>query len=36
MGTGSPGADWLKLGLVTAGALLAAFAVFVASARSRS
>jgi hypothetical protein len=36
MGTGSPRDDWVKLTLVTAGALAAAFAVFVASARSRA
>jgi hypothetical protein len=35
-GTGSPAADWVSVVLVTAGALLAAFIVFVASARSRS
>ena len=36
MGTGSPTGDWVKVALVTGGALVAAFAVFVASARSRS
>lgn len=35
-GMSSPAGDWLKLGVVTAGALSAALAVFVASARSRS
>lgn len=36
MGTGSPTGDWVKLALVAAGALLAAFLVFVTSARSRA
>jgi hypothetical protein len=36
MGSGSPTGDWVEAALVTAGALLVAFAVFVASARSRS
>lgn len=36
MGTGSPTGDWVKLVIVTSGALLAAFLVFVASARSRA
>jgi hypothetical protein len=36
MGTGSPTGDWVKLTVVTAGALVAAFFVFVASARSRA
>lgn len=36
MGAGSPTGDWVRVVLVTAGALLAAFAVFVASARSRT
>jgi hypothetical protein len=36
LGAGSPTADWVKLTLVTGGALLAAFVVFVASARSRA
>ena len=36
MGTGSPAADWSAAALVTAGALAAAFLVFVASARSRA
>jgi hypothetical protein len=36
MGTGSPTGDWVKLIFVTAGALVAAFLVFVASARSRA
>ena len=35
-GTGSPAGDWIKLGVVTLGALVAAFCVFVASARSRA
>ena len=35
-GSGSPTGDWVRVALVTAGALAAAFAVFVASARSRS
>jgi hypothetical protein len=36
MGTGSPTGDWLKLVIVTVAALVAAFLVFVASARSRA
>lgn len=36
MGTSSPTGDWAKVALVTAGALVAAFLVFVASARSRA
>jgi hypothetical protein len=36
MGTGSPAGDWVELTLVTAGALVAALAVFVTSARSRA
>jgi hypothetical protein len=36
MGTSSPAGDWVKLTLVTGGALMAAFLVFVASARSRA
>ncbi len=36
MGTGSPTGDWVKLVIVTAGALVAAFLVFVAPARSRA
>ena len=36
MGTGSPSGDWLGAAVVGAGALLAAFLVFVASARSRA
>ena len=36
MGAGSPTADWVKLALVTGGALLVAFVVFLASARSRA
>ena len=36
IGTGSPGGDWVEVSLMTAGALVAAFAVFVASARSRA
>ena len=36
MGTGSPTGDWVSVALVTAGALIAAFVVFVASARSRA
>ena len=36
MGTGSPTGDWVKLVVVTVGALVAAFLVFVASARSRA
>jgi hypothetical protein len=35
-GAGSPAGDWIGLVLVTAGALVAAFLVFIASARSRS
>lgn len=35
MGTSSPAGDWVTLGLVTGGAVVAAFLVFVASARSR-
>lgn len=35
-GTGSSAADWAAVALVTGAALLAAFAVFVASARSRA
>jgi hypothetical protein len=35
-GAGSPTGDWIKLALVTAAALMASFAVFVASARSRA
>lgn len=35
-GTGSPTGDWVRVALVTAAALAAAFLVFVASARSRS
>ena len=35
MGTSSPSGDWIAAGLITAGALLTAFSVFVASARSR-
>ena len=35
-GTGSPTADWVNVLLVTGGALVAAFLVFVASARSRA
>lgn len=35
-GTGSPTGDWVRVVLVTAGALIAAFLVFVASARSRA
>ena len=35
-GTGSPTADWVSVLLVTGGALVAAFLVFVASARSRA
>jgi hypothetical protein len=35
-GTSSPSAEWVTLTLVTAGALVAAFCVFVASARSRA
>ena len=36
IGTGSPTGDWVKLAVVTVGALVAAFLVFVASARSRA
>jgi hypothetical protein len=36
MGTASPAGDWVRVVLVTGGALLAAFAAFVVSARSRS
>jgi hypothetical protein len=36
MGRGSPTGGWVKLAVVTVGALLAAFVVFVASARSRA
>ena len=36
MVTGSPTGDWVKLVIVTGGALVAAFLVFVASARSRA
>ena len=36
MGAGSPTSDWVKLAVVTVGALVAAFCVFVASARSRA
>jgi hypothetical protein len=36
LGAQSPDGDWIKLGLVSTGALVAAFAVFVASARSRA
>lgn len=35
-GQSSPTSDWVKLGLVSGGGLLAAFIVFVASARSRA
>jgi hypothetical protein len=35
-GVGSPSGDWLRLALVTLGALAAATAVFIASARSRA
>jgi hypothetical protein len=35
-GTGSPTGDWVRVALVTSGALMAAFAVFVVSARSRA
>ena len=35
-GVASPTGDWVKLALVTIGALLAAFIVFIASARSRA
>jgi hypothetical protein len=35
-GAASPGEDWVKAALVTIGALVAAFLVFVASARSRA
>jgi hypothetical protein len=36
LGAGSPDGDWIKLALASVGALAAAFAVFVASARSRA
>jgi hypothetical protein len=36
MGTRSPTGDWVELVIVTVGALVAAFLVFVASARSRA
>ena len=36
MGAGSPTADWVKLGLVSAGALGAAMVAFIGSARSRA
>jgi len=36
MGTGSPTGDWVKLVIVSGGALVAAFLVFIASARSRA
>ena len=36
MGIGSPTGDWVRLALVTVGALAAAFLVFVVSARSRA
>jgi hypothetical protein len=36
MGSGSPSRDWVEAAVVTAGALVAAFLVFIASARSRS
>lgn len=35
-GTGSPAGDWVTVALVTGGALVAAFLVFIASARSRA
>jgi hypothetical protein len=35
-GRGSPGSDWIDAALVTVGALVAAFFVFIASARSRA
>jgi ABC-2 family transporter protein len=35
-GAGSPAAEWVEVALVTGGALVAAFLVFVASARSRA
>ena len=35
-GTGTPTDDWVKVAVVTVGALVAAFGVFVASARSRA
>ena len=35
-GIGSPTGDWVRLAIVTAGALAAAFCVFVAAARSRA
>ena len=36
MGTGSPTGDWVKLVLVTISGLVAAFGVFIVSARSRA
>jgi hypothetical protein len=36
LGTASPTGDWVEVALVTAAAVVAAFAVFVASARSRT
>jgi hypothetical protein len=36
LGTGSPDADWRNAAVVTAGALVIALLVFVASARSRA
>jgi hypothetical protein len=36
MGTGSPTGDWVSAVMVTVIALLAAFGVFVASARRRA
>lgn len=36
LGASSPSGDWVKLALVTGGALLAALVVFVAAARSRA
>jgi hypothetical protein len=35
-GASSPAGDWVRLALITLGGLLAAFAVFIASARSRA
>jgi hypothetical protein len=35
-GTGTPTDDWVKVAVVTVGALVAAFLVFVTSARSRA
>jgi hypothetical protein len=35
-GTGSPVGEWVKAGIVVAGALMVALLVFVASARSRA